>query len=163
MQLWWRRLVMMMMSCLLAHVTSSSLQDAKLNINRSVVSLTLAMFLQFDCIDPTCRLRAKTKFLVSRNKYQYLSSWQIHFVRRILALPPPHRNLRDKQRCFYERKFQEIFPSASIHLFGSSVNGFGVKGCDMDVFLSIPGLGEPKERDKVRAYVLCGVKRLITK
>ena len=84
-------------------------------------------------------------------------------MRRILALPPPHRNLRDKQRCFYERKFQEIFPSASIHLFGSSVNGFGVKGCDMDVFLSIPGLGEPKERDKVRAYVLCGVKRLITK
>ena len=33
----------------------------------------------------------------------------------------------------------------------------------MDVFLSIPGLGEPKERDKVRAYyVLCGVKRLNT-
>ena len=81
-----------------------------------------------------------------------LISSQIHFVRRILALPPPHRNLRDKQRCFYERKFQEIFPSASIHLFGSSVNGFGVKGCDMDVYLNIPELQGCKNHDKVHFH-----------
>jgi len=31
----------------------------------------------------------------------------------------------------------------TINQFGSSVNGFGIKGCDMDVFIDITKLGIP--------------------
>lgn len=32
------------------------------------------------------------------------------------------------------------FTGCSVVLFGSSVNGFGVKGCDIDIFLDISHL-----------------------
>ena len=28
----------------------------------------------------------------------------------------------------------------SVHVFGSSKNGLGVKGCDLDVYLDLPGM-----------------------
>ncbi|XP_022246270.1 speckle targeted PIP5K1A-regulated poly(A) polymerase-like [Limulus polyphemus] len=32
---------------------------------------------------------------------------------------------------------QEYFPGCTVHLYGSSINGFGFKGCDIDMFLDI--------------------------
>lgn len=36
-----------------------------------------------------------------------------------------------------------FFPGVSINQFGSSVNGFGIKGCDMDVYIDLTNLGIP--------------------
>ncbi|XP_060074932.1 speckle targeted PIP5K1A-regulated poly(A) polymerase-like [Ylistrum balloti] len=36
-----------------------------------------------------------------------------------------------------------FFPGVGINQFGSSVNGFGIKGCDMDVFIDLTNLGIP--------------------
>ncbi|CAH1773397.1 unnamed protein product [Owenia fusiformis] len=33
--------------------------------------------------------------------------------------------------------FVEFFPGCEVHQFGSSVNGFGVIGCDMDIFIDL--------------------------
>ncbi|XP_067685867.1 speckle targeted PIP5K1A-regulated poly(A) polymerase-like [Haliotis asinina] len=36
----------------------------------------------------------------------------------------------------------KFFPACSVHQFGSSVNGFGVKGCDVDIYLDFHDEGE---------------------
>ncbi|XP_033733315.1 speckle targeted PIP5K1A-regulated poly(A) polymerase-like [Pecten maximus] len=36
-----------------------------------------------------------------------------------------------------------FFPGVSINQFGSSVNGFGIKGCDMDIYIDLTNLGIP--------------------
>ncbi|OWF46345.1 speckle targeted PIP5K1A-regulated poly(A) polymerase-like [Mizuhopecten yessoensis] len=36
-----------------------------------------------------------------------------------------------------------FFPGVSINQFGSSVNGFGIRGCDMDVYIDLTNLGIP--------------------
>lgn len=33
--------------------------------------------------------------------------------------------------------FEPYFPGCCVHMFGSSANGFGVRGCDMDLFLDL--------------------------
>lgn len=37
---------------------------------------------------------------------------------------------------------RQFFPACSLDLFGSSVNGYGARGCDLDLFLDF-GLGDP--------------------
>ncbi|XP_061181698.1 poly(A) RNA polymerase, mitochondrial-like [Saccostrea echinata] len=36
-----------------------------------------------------------------------------------------------------------FFPGMTVNQFGSSVNGFGIKGCDMDIFIDLSKLGIP--------------------
>ena len=40
---------------------------------------------------------------------------------------------KDLEKCL-----QPYFPSCSVHLIGSSVNGLGFKGCDVDLSLLLP-------------------------
>ena len=35
--------------------------------------------------------------------------------------------------------FSTNSPTVSLHIFGSSINGLGVKGCDLDVYVDLPG------------------------
>lgn len=40
-----------------------------------------------------------------------------------------------------EQALTPFFPGVTVNQFGSSVNGFGLKGCDMDVYISLDSIG----------------------
>ena len=65
---------------------------------------------------------------------------QIKVLREMICLEDENV-LKRKRIC---ETLETIFASksastVSTHIFGSSINGLGLKGCDLDVYLDIPG------------------------
>ncbi|XP_022106166.1 poly(A) RNA polymerase, mitochondrial-like [Acanthaster planci] len=60
---------------------------------------------------------------------------QLDILTSKLELRDPETRLRFLVSSLIEEAFQRILPDSSLHLFGSSVNSFGRRSCDMDMFL----------------------------
>ncbi|XP_038058262.1 poly(A) RNA polymerase, mitochondrial-like [Patiria miniata] len=60
---------------------------------------------------------------------------QLGILTSKLELRDPETRLRFVVCSLIEEAFQQILPDCSLHLFGSSVNSFGRRSCDMDMFL----------------------------
>ncbi|TRZ10310.1 hypothetical protein HGM15179_016788 [Zosterops borbonicus] len=67
---------------------------------------------------------------------------QLQVLVRALELSEAERRLRRLLVTLIQEVFTEFFPGCSIVPYGSSVNGFDVHGCDLDLHLE---LGEPQE------------------
>ncbi|KAL8616419.1 hypothetical protein ACOMHN_041022 [Nucella lapillus] len=62
---------------------------------------------------------------------------------------------RRKSVCDYLYSvLNPFFPTCSIHQFGSSVNGFGLKGCDMDIFLDLHDTDVSLQREETLRHKL---------
>lgn len=69
-----------------------------------------------------------------------IQSQMSHLVELIQASP------EELQQRYYickvlEQALSPFFPGVTVNQFGSSVNGFGLKGCDMDVYLGLDSIG----------------------
>ncbi|NXV56571.1 STPAP polymerase, partial [Molothrus ater] len=66
---------------------------------------------------------------------------QLQLLVRALELSAAERRLRELLVTLIREVFTEFFPGCSVVPYGSSVNGFDVHGCDLDLHLE---LGEPQ-------------------
>ena len=65
---------------------------------------------------------------------------QIKVLREMICLGDENVLTRKRICETLERIFASKSASTvSTHIFGSSINGLGLKGCDLDVYLDIPG------------------------
>ncbi|XP_029634137.1 speckle targeted PIP5K1A-regulated poly(A) polymerase isoform X2 [Octopus sinensis] len=62
---------------------------------------------------------------------------QIMLLFKQLRLTDKELQKRDEFCKLFRNILNPYFPGCSVSLFGSSVNGFGVRGCDIDVFLDL--------------------------
>ena len=60
---------------------------------------------------------------------------QMKKLRSLCELEDNDINQREKIREFIENIMKELYPECTAHLFGSSVNGLGFKGSDIDVYV----------------------------
>lgn len=72
---------------------------------------------------------------------------QIQTVHTTLQLTEVDKENREKLRVMVETEMKQYFPSCGVHIFGSSNNGFGVKGCDVDLFLQTGVEAPPPPED----------------
>lgn len=54
-----------------------------------------------------------------------------------------------------EDSFRSLFPNITSHVFGSSVNGFGKRGCDLDVRITLDNV------IKVRSFSIACIYNVI--
>ena len=59
----------------------------------------------------------------------------------LLELPPSGLRLRYLVCDLLHEVFKEFFPACQVYPFGSSVNGFGVQGSDLDLHLELDATG----------------------
>ena len=64
---------------------------------------------------------------------------QIELLKTIISLDDSNYKTRKKICDTIQSIFTPNSPD-SVHIFGSSKNGLGVKGCDLDIFLELPGI-----------------------
>jgi DNA polymerase sigma len=62
---------------------------------------------------------------------------QMKKLRSLCELEDDEINQREKIREFIENILKEFYPECTAHLFGSSVNGMGFKGSDIDVYFGL--------------------------
>ncbi|NWU88272.1 STPAP polymerase, partial [Onychorhynchus coronatus] len=72
---------------------------------------------------------------------------QLELLVQLLELSEAERRLRSLLVSLFQEVFSEFFPGCSIVPFGSSVNGFDVHGCDLDLHLELPGGPEDPPED----------------
>ena len=65
---------------------------------------------------------------------------QVQLVRKLVCLDDSNLATRKRICQNFKNVLQPKF-HVDIYQFGSSSNGLGFKGCDLDVFLDIPGKG----------------------
>ena len=59
---------------------------------------------------------------------------QLEMLHELVRLTPEDLQVRER---ICQRILESIPTAKSFHLFGSSINGLGVKGCDIDVYLDM--------------------------
>uniref|UniRef100_A0A182VQL9 RRM domain-containing protein n=1 Tax=Anopheles minimus TaxID=112268 RepID=A0A182VQL9_9DIPT len=78
---------------------------------------------------------------------------QVTVLHRLTKLNDLGKRLRFLAVRQLESSLQGMFPQALAHPFGSSVNGFGRMGCDLDVILDLDSRsGEPPDRNSRLVY-----------
>ncbi|XP_035228992.1 speckle targeted PIP5K1A-regulated poly(A) polymerase-like isoform X2 [Stegodyphus dumicola] len=80
---------------------------------------------------------------------------QIEVFQSYVKLDHEDKALRYSVCHELENILRPYFPRCSIHLVGSSVNGFGVKGCDIDLSLQFSNL--ENEENEIAEDTHCGV------
>ena len=60
---------------------------------------------------------------------------QLELLAKRQGLSEAETRLRFLACSLMEEAFQSILPEASLHPFGSSINGFGRRSCDVDMYL----------------------------
>ncbi|NWT11999.1 STPAP polymerase, partial [Vireo altiloquus] len=70
---------------------------------------------------------------------------QLELLVRALELSSAERHLRALLVALLGEVFREFFPGCSVVPYGSSVNGFDVHGCDLDLHLELGGQETPPE------------------
>ncbi|XP_042636024.1 speckle targeted PIP5K1A-regulated poly(A) polymerase [Catharus ustulatus] len=72
---------------------------------------------------------------------------QLELLVRALELSAAERRLRELLLSLIREVFGEFFPGCSVVPYGSSVNGFDVHGCDLDLHLELgTGDGDPQSQ-----------------
>uniref|UniRef100_A0A182MMM3 Poly(A) RNA polymerase, mitochondrial n=1 Tax=Anopheles culicifacies TaxID=139723 RepID=A0A182MMM3_9DIPT len=78
---------------------------------------------------------------------------QVTVLHRVTKLNDLGKRLRFLAVRQLESSLQGMFPQAVAHPFGSSVNGYGRMGCDLDVILDLDARsGEPPDRNSRLVY-----------
>ncbi|XP_052893218.1 poly(A) RNA polymerase, mitochondrial [Anopheles moucheti] len=78
---------------------------------------------------------------------------QVTILHRLTKLNDLGKRLRFLAVRQLESSLQGMFPQAVAHPFGSSVNGYGRMGCDLDVILDLDSRsGEPPDRNSRLVY-----------
>ncbi|KFB40257.1 AGAP003293-PA-like protein [Anopheles sinensis] len=78
---------------------------------------------------------------------------QVKVLHRVTMLNDLGKRLRFLAVRQLESSLQGMFPQAVAHPFGSSVNGYGRMGCDLDVILDLDSRsGEPPDRNSRLVY-----------
>ncbi|CAC5404302.1 MTPAP [Mytilus coruscus] len=90
--------------------------------------------------DPLPVTIAELKKKCNENTCITIQSQMSYLVDLIQASP------EELQQRYYickvlEQALSPFFPGVTVNQFGSSVNGFGLKGCDMDVYLGLDKIG----------------------
>ncbi|XP_076305515.1 speckle targeted PIP5K1A-regulated poly(A) polymerase-like isoform X2 [Tachypleus tridentatus] len=62
---------------------------------------------------------------------------QMVLLKNVLELDREEEFKRHNFCRILQDALHEFFPGCIVHIYGSSVNGFGFKGCDIDIFLDI--------------------------
>ena len=62
---------------------------------------------------------------------------QIQNLKSFLLLQKNHHKEREEIRASIEKITKEICPDSKVYLFGSSINGLGFKGSDLDAFVEM--------------------------
>uniref|UniRef100_A0A670JVS8 Terminal uridylyl transferase 1, U6 snRNA-specific n=1 Tax=Podarcis muralis TaxID=64176 RepID=A0A670JVS8_PODMU len=62
---------------------------------------------------------------------------QMSLMVQLFEFSESERRLRDLLVTLFQEVFLEFFPGSAVLPFGSSVNGFNVSGCDLDLFLDL--------------------------
>lgn len=70
-----------------------------------------------------------------------------------LVMDPRRLDWQNRFREYLELAFRKVWPSAQLHLFGSSCNGFGFQSSDLDICMTFAGQKSPPNETESKRII----------